>query len=153
MKTRTRISGITKEDLVNLFADIMYGSEWLDATYHKPYISAVENECIEEKMANSLLNGYEVTFFDCWAEDEHDKHGNNPDAHWDNERQCIAYPIILEDVKKGLENAIDGRFKCYCNESEWTPKAVRSLINQDGKADLTWMETLMQIILFNEVVY
>lgn len=146
MKIKTTITGITHEDLVDFLSTATYGSNWFAVKRPKGSYkgTALEEEglCLEDTWAKILLNGGKLFFCDYYAEDEEDFYGNLPHI-WKGD--YMRYEVTLEDVKKGLEKAI--------NNGGWHAKYVMNLMNNDGELDITQAEALVQIIVFGEEVY
>lgn len=84
MKTTTKITGISKDDLENLFITASYGSDWLH----------VRNFCDKYQMC------------DYYAEDETDFYGELP-HEWNDEDECMVYTITIGDIEKGIAKCID----------------------------------------------
>lgn len=150
MKTTTKIIEITKDDLVNLFSTGLYGSNIIGATYsHNVYEEYCEQDiqdCLEDKMAKVLLKGGKVFLFDEYAEDENDYYGTLP-KKW-NEDDCeMMYTVTLKDIRKGLEKALN-------EGGSYIQECVRNLMDDEGcNLDLPQAESILQYIMFGEVIY
>lgn len=149
MKTKTIITEITHEDIVNLLSTGIYGSHFLGVDYSVEDYRKIPNPdeyvCIEDKCAKLLLNGKSIVIFDMYAEDEEDFHGKLYHS-WDFDNATMDYTITLSDIKKGLQKAIDN--------GGWDAKCAFDLINDDScDLDLTEAENLLQIITFGEAIY
>ena len=147
MKVEVTIKEITKDDLVNLFSTGLTGSSFLGCDYDKKAYQSLpdasEDDCIEDKLAKLLLAGHSIELLDMEAGPE--DHYGNIESHYRNDYGCIAYKITLEDVKKGLQNAAS---------NEDTADYFNDLLNDDAyNLDLTGGESLLQFIMFNEVIY
>ena len=147
MKTKTIITKITKDDLVNLFSTATYGSSYFDvAKKKKDYYGTEledENDCREDTWAKILLAGKSVYVFDYYSEEV--AYGNLP-HEWDEKRDAMRYTVTLDDIKKGLQKALDN--------GGWDAKCAFDLINDDScDLDLTEAENLLQIITFGEAIY
>ena len=94
-------------------------------------------------MARVLLAGYSILVKDYYAEDESDHYGNLNHL-W--RRDCMAYELTLEDIKKGIGRAIDsgGYIRDYINH--WADDECMNF-------DLTEAEAVMQWIVFGEYIY
>ena len=147
METKTIITKITKDDLVNLFSTATYGSSYFDvAKKKKDYYGTEledENDCREYTWAKILLAGKTVYVFDYYSEEV--AYGNLP-HEWDEKRDAMRYTVTLDDIKKGLQKAIDN--------GGWDAECAFDLINDDScNLDLTEAENLLQIITFGEAIY
>ena len=157
MKTRTTISDITKEDLVNLLSTALYGSTYLSADYDAEKYKRLfkEGDCYEDKMARILLEGGEITVIDGYAEDEDEVYSKR--GKWDKDLEEAQYTITLKDIEEGLQKALDGTFKLHegteQGEKNWARKVVMNMMSEDGDYDLPDADMIMQINMFGEIVY
>ena len=147
MKTKTIITGINHDDLVNLFSTATYGSSYFDVVKKKKDYYGTEledeNDCREDTWAKVLLSGKPVYVLDYYSESE--AYGKLP-HEWDEKRGAMKYTVTLEDIKKGIEKAING--------GGYDAKCAFDLINDDScDLDLTEAENLLQIITFGEAIY
>jgi hypothetical protein len=157
MKTKLTISEITHDDLVTLLSGALYGSYKFGGNYSDDFYrtlpTASKEDCFEDKLAKILLAGGEIEIIDLYSECDEDLYGNNKRAYWDEEMQSMVYPITLEDIKVGLANAFNGDFN-YCDEYNWVKNIVAEMCKgDDADYDKDDAETLLQIIIFGEVVY
>ena len=152
MKTRTAIDEITHDDLVNLFSTALSGSTYLGAGCNYEH-DLDDCECFEDELARTLLKGRKVRVTDFYAEgsvygeNEHEIDGDD-----------VTYHIALDDVKNGLCKAADGTFNTTtgqfkANEIAFARKAFDAFANEECDFDLVYADCLMQIILFNEIIY
>ena len=149
MKTKTIITEINHDDLVDLFSTATYGSSYFDVVKKKKDYYGTEledaNDCREDAWAKILLAGKPVYVLDYYSEDEDEAYGNLPHK-WDNKRGAMKYTVTLEDIKKGLQKALDN--------GGWDADCAFDLINDDScDLDLTEAENLLQIITFGEAIY
>ncbi len=116
---------LDKENLVDIFATVTYGSDWLEIKRPKKFNNLVkeESECMEDKWADILLGGGYIAAF----------------VHDDDEKPK-RYEISLEDMKKGLQKFIE---EC--------PHDYADLVSEDG--DYITSSNLMQCVIFEEVVF
>ena len=154
MKTQTTISEITHDDLVNLFSTATYGSNYLGAGYSfSPDLE--ECETLEDAIAKSLLTGRKVRVTDFQAEGC--VFGSLP-HEIDEDDESVTYTVTFEDIKDGLSKAADGTFNSQSedfveDERRFAKKAFDSFATEACDFDLTYADCLMQIILFNEIIY
>lgn len=162
MKTKTIISEITHEDLVNLFSTALYGSTWLSATYRTEDWEFVKKQLketdasYEDKLADIILNDGHIWFYDHIAADKDEVYQGRfcENFYWDYTRNMACYEVSLDSIRQGLQAAMDGEFICYCNEKGWAKDVVCKMLQDDGgDYDMGDAELIMQIILFSEVVY
>ena len=147
MKTKTIITEINHNDLVNLFSTATYGSSYFSVVKKKKDYYGTEledeNDCREETWAKILLAGKPVYVLDYSSEEE--AYGNLP-HEWDEKRGAMKYTVTLEDIKNGLQKALDN--------GGWDAECALDLINDDScNLDLTEAENLLHIITFGETIY
>ena len=155
MKTKTTITELTHDDLVELFSTALTGSSYLGADYEES-IEHDEKDCFEDILANILLHGGCIKVNDYYSEG--DVYGELP-HELDEENECTTYYVTYDDIKKGLERAADGTFNA--GNDKWTEQTKRSarasfdsFMNEDAcDFDLVRADILMQIILFDEIIY
>lgn len=149
MKTQTIITDITHDDLVDLLCTATYGSNWLQCfAPDKEGLDIQEMDCLEDVWAKALLAGKKIGCVDNLTAGE--IYGNL--GHIDEDGDAV-YLISLKDVRNGLENAFDGTFLRAGDLAEWIRECVVHLISGEGELDQPEAEALMQIIMFNEIVY
>ena len=146
MKTQTIVTDIAHDDLVNLIATAWEGSNWLGFAIPLKSVSRVpkiEDECREDRMARVLLAGHPILVKDYYAEDENEYYGNLK-HFW--RKDCMAYELTLEDIKKGIGRAMNsgGYIRDYINH--WADDECMNF-------DLTEAEAVMQWIVFGEEIY
>ena len=156
MKTQITITEITHDDLVNLFSTALYGSSYLDAEY--PNICKFEHDdCFEDRLAKTLLNGNSIDIRDTYAEGC--VYGNLPhelekDDNVEEGYEVVRYKVTLEDIKRGLENAANATFKInFDGEERFAKESFNIFATESLEFDLTTADCLMQIIVFNELIY
>lgn len=145
MKVEVTIKEITKDDLVNLFSIGLTGSNFLGCDYDKKTYQGLpdarEDDCIEEKLAKLLLAGHSIELWDIESED----HYGTLESNYRKTYGCMAYKVTLEDIKKGLQAAAS---------NECTADYFMDFIKEDAyNLDLIGGEALLQVIMFNEVIY
>jgi hypothetical protein len=156
MKTQVTIKELTKEDLVDLFSTAFYGSNYLSADYEEA-IEYNEEDCYEEIMANILLNGGKIFVTDGYADGCH--YGNL--QYQFNEDYDATYTLRLEDIIKGLEKAANGTFNLrqdvgadYADRNrEFAKRSFEAMAWNINEWDAITADCLMQIILFDEIIY
>ena len=155
MKTKTTITELTHDDLVELFSTALSGSSYLGADYEES-IEHDEKDCFEDILANILLHGGCIKVNDYYSEG--DVYGELP-HELDEENECTTYFVTYDDIKRGLERAADGTFNA--GNDKWTKQTKRSarvsfdsFMDEDScEFDLVRADILMQIILFDEIIY
>ena len=162
MKTKTTITELTHDDLVDLFSTALYGSSYLSADYtieDRKSVYVPDYACYEDIIAKILLSGKSVEVTDDYAEGC--TYGSLPYKFQDkdDDDSSVIYFVNLESIKRGLERAADGTFNA--GNDEWTERTKRSarvsfdsFMDEDRcDFDLVRADILMQIILFDEIIY
>lgn len=147
MKTTTKISEISQDDLVDLLSTATCGSNYIDTGWvkHDEYLMfRVKGDSFEDVCAKMLLNGYKIEVRDYYAEDETDFYGNLH-HEWNEEDGFMAYHVGIDDIANGIAKCID--------IGGWVSKCANDLINQDEDFDLYEAEAIMQVIAFGELIY
>lgn len=162
MKTKTTITELGHDDLVDLFATALYGSTYLSADYtieDRKSVDVPDYACYEDILAKILLSGKSVEVTDDYAEGC--SYGSLPYRFQDkdDDDSSVIYRVTLDDIKRGLERAADGTFNA--GNDKWTEQTKRSakvsfdsFMDEDRcDFDLVRADILMQIILFDEIIY
>lgn len=162
MKTKTTITELSHDDLVDLFSTALYGSSYLSADYtidDRKSVDVSDDDCYEDIIAKILLSGKSVEVTDNYAEGS--SYGSLPYKLYDkdDDYSSVIYFVNLESIKRGLERAADGTFNA--GNDEWTEQTKRSarvsfdsFMDEDRcDFDLVRADILMQIILFDEIIY
>lgn len=164
MKVRRQIEieEMTHEDIVDFLSTALCGNPSIGVEEIR-YDGDTENDpdgdrCYEDRLADALLNGGTVVFYDNDSDGE--VYGTRGQAIKGDDFDMTVYPTTLEDIKRGIENAFSGNFKCwdpdgsfYKEAKEYVMNCAVDLIDDPCMLDFDEANTLLQIILFNEVVY
>lgn len=73
MKTKITVTEINHEELVDLLSTALYDSSWFGASYDSDTYKKLENttgECFEDKLADMLIAGNQITITDYEADGE-----------------------------------------------------------------------------------
>lgn len=151
MKTHTTIFELTHLDLTDLLSTAFCGSTYLSTDYEN------NPSCNESKLATSLLNGRTIYVIDKGSQGVH--YGKL--SHTLNGDGDTVYRLRYTDIINGLERAANGTFNARedlkgdysARMREFARRSFRALAEDDPAWDLIPADCLMQIILFNEVVY
>ena len=155
MKTQTKITELTKEDLSDLFSTAFYGSNYLSVDYDDA--DDCDEDCYEDTMAMILLNGGAIRVTDGYADGCH--YGNL--QYQFNEDYDATYTLQLEDIIKGLERAANGTFNLrsdigadYADGNiAFAKRSFEAMVWNINDWDVVTADCLMQIILFDEIIY
>jgi hypothetical protein len=128
----TTIENITKETITTLLEVGVDDSAFFS---HNIRTSEVAAECIME--------GARIPVCDWYVEDRDEKYGKLP-ARFVRNPIHIEYFVGLENIKRGLQR---------CMEDEHLAKSVERLLEDDPAFDINDAESIMQVIVFGEIVY
>ena len=156
MKTETKITELNVEDLVDLFSTAFYGSSYLSADYDECEGCDV-GDCYEEIMARILLDGGEIRITDGYADGCH--YGNL--RYEFNEDYDATYTLRYIDILNGLERAANGTFNTRKDVGddftdrnvEFAKRSFNAFDWNEREWDAITADCLMQIILFDEIIY
>lgn len=152
-QNNTKINSLTHEDLSDFLSTALYGSEFLSADYDADFYESIPEEqrngnCFEDKLADVLLNDGTIYIYDTYAEGE--TYGENPKRYLTDDGEDAVYPITLKEIINGLEKCANGTYKGQ-GENKYLCECFHNLATDDY--DQVDAENLMQIILFNELIY
>lgn len=141
---------------MNLLTTALYDSTYLSADYDEA-IEYDEDDCHEEILANILLNGGAIKISDYIADGCH--YGDL--RYQFNEDYDATYFVRYIDILNGLEKAANGTFNLredvgadYADRNEaFAQRSFFAFANDTREWDQTTADCLMQVILFNEIVY
>lgn len=163
VKRQVKIESMNHEDLVDFLSTALTGSTIFGVDYDSDWYDNLpdakkEGDCIEDALADILLNGGKIKIIDLYADGE--KYGNLSFSYVDRntfedvipldgyeDGYPIAYDVTLEDVIEGIE--------CACNsDQEYIRDAANDLIDDEGmQFDLADGEVVLQMVVFGEVIY
>lgn len=73
MKTKITVTAMEHEELVDLLSTALEGSSWFEASYDKTLYESIQEThgyCLEDKLADMLLSGHQITITDYEADGE-----------------------------------------------------------------------------------
>ena len=145
---------LTHDILVNLISSATYDSPWLGIDYDKDKCDGhlKSEDCPEDVAADILLAGGSIRFFDYYAEDAREVYSDK--GVWVSDFRAAVYTVTLEDIKNGISRALDGLFITEGSADRYYAQiAAEALLADEGDFDANDADRLMQVILFNEIVY
>ena len=137
MKTKITVTEINHEELVDLLSTALEGSNWFGASYDRDTYKKLENttgECFEDKLADMLLSGHQITITDYEADGEsYSSKCTKITADGD-----AVYKVGLNDFLKVAS----------------TKKGFQ-LLNEvlDGTGDYWTADAFLQRVVFGEEIY
>ena len=137
MKTKITVTEINHEELVDLLSTALYDSSWFGADYDSDTYKKLENttgECFEDKLADMLLAGHQITITDYESEGEsYSSKCTKITADGD-----AVYKVGLEDFLKVAS----------------TKTGVQLLSEGlDGTGDYYTADAFLQRVVFGEEIY
>lgn len=154
MKIQATITELTRRDLVLLLSTATTYTEWfvIKRGETNKDIDTSDDWIREDVWATILLAGRPVTFVDTQAEGI--SYGSLPFDCDEDPDGPVSYDVTLEDIKRGLAAAASGTFKHdYQDDLETASDAFAAYLNDSSDFDQPAAEVLMQIIVFNEIIY
>ena len=137
MKTKITVTEINHEELVDLLSTALYDSSWFGASYDSDIYKNLKNttgECFEDKLADMLLSGHQITITDYEAEGEsYSSKCNRITTDGD-----AVYKVGLEDFLKVAST-----------------KTGFKLLSEvlDGTGDYWTADAFLQRVVFGEEIY
>lgn len=137
MKTKITVTEINHEELVDLLSTALEGSNWFGASYDRDTYKKLENttgECFEDKLADMLIAGHQITITDYEADGEsYSSKCTKITADGD-----AVYKVGLNDFLKVAS----------------TKKGFQ-LLNEvlDGTGDYWTADAFLQRVVFGEEIY
>lgn len=142
---------LTKEVLDTLIGTASFGSPWLFLQFDRTQVPEVKGENREDTAVRILLAGGTIEFIDDWAEDAQDVYSDT--GYF--ERDAAIYPVTLEDIRAGLERVEKGTWNHFDKEQKELVESdvTELLLGEDACFDIDEAERVLQVIMFNEIVY
>lgn len=137
MKTKITVTSIEHGELVDLLSTALYDSSWFGASYDHDAYKKLKNttgECFEDKLADMLLAGHQITITDYEADGES---YSNKCTKITTDGDAI-YKVGLEDFLKVAST-----------------KRGFQLLNEvlDGTGDYWTADCFLQRVVFGEEIY
>lgn len=164
---KVKVSRLTHEDLVRLLSTgVVDGDGAFSLEYDKDDYDGLPDDvkspddCLEDKAAKILLAGKSVEVVD-WDADGEYYGGADLVARVEDDGE-VRYAVNMQAIADGLENAANGDFissgtmeKDILQERRYVRKAFDSFAQGEDSDDFDadYAQTLVQVILFNEVIY
>jgi hypothetical protein len=137
MKTKITVTTMEHEELVDLLSTALEGSSWFGASYDKTLYESIQEThgyCLEDKLADMLLAGHQITITDYEADGEsYSSKCTRITADGD-----AVYKVGLEDFLKVAST-----------------KTGFKLLNEvlDGTGDYWTADAFLQRVVFGEEIY
>lgn len=137
MKTKITVTEINHEELVDLLSTALYDSSWFGADYDSDAYKKLENttgECFEDKLADMLLAGHQITITDYEAEGE------------SYSSKCTR---ITADGNAVYKIGLDDILKVASTKTGF--KLLSEVL--DGTGDFYTADAFLQRVVFGEEIY
>lgn len=137
MKTKITVTAMEHDELVDLLSTALEGSNWFGATYDRDLYESIQEThgyCLEDKLADMLLSGHQITITDYEADGEsYSSKCTKITADGD-----AVYKVGLEDFLKVAS----------------TKKGFQLLSDVlDGTGDYYTADAFLQRVVFGEEIY
>ena len=161
--TRIEIKDLTQEDLVRLLDTGVEDSSQFGLNYDKRDYARLENQDADDfrtdKCAKILLAGGSVKITDYDADGVGYAGGDVPCVTGDDDE--VIYHVTLDRILDGLHHAANAEFipsgtrqEEISEERNFVRRAFDAFSDPEGSDfDADYAEALIQIILFNEIIY
>ena len=161
--TKIEIKDITQEDLVRLLDTGVEDSSQFGLSYDKRDYARLENQDADDfrtdKCAKILLAGGSVKITDFDADGVGYAGGDVPFTPGDDDE--VIYHVTLDRILDGLHHAANAEFipsgtrqEEISAERNFVRRAFDAFSDPEGSDfDADYAEALIQIILFNEIIY
>ena len=137
MKTKITVTAMEHDELVDLLSTALYDSSWFGADYDRDTYNKLEKtngECFEDKLADMLLSGHQITITDYEADGE------------SYSSKCTKITVDGDAVYKvGLEDFLKVA----------STKTGFQLLSEvlDGTGDYYTADAFLQRVVFGEEIY
>ena len=137
MKTKITVTSIDHDELVDLLSTALEGSNWFGASYDKTLYESIQEPngyCLEDKLADMLIAGHQITIIDYEADGEsYSSKCTRITADGD-----AVYKVGLDDFLKVAS----------------TKKGFQLLSDVlDGTGDYWTADAFLQRVVFGEEIY
>ena len=149
------IEEITAQELADFLETGLTGSMQFAIEYDdNDYLDLVAKGMCCEKYttdicANILVNGGKVKLID--IDCEGDSYGSLD--RYINDDEEVEYTVTLDNVKTGIERALNGTYKVSCSEEKGNVMIAAKSIVEGENYDYYDAYLILQVILFNEIIY
>lgn len=137
MKTKITVTAINHDELVDLLSTALEGSNWFVASYDKTLYESIQEThgyCLEDKLADMLLSGHQITITDYEA---------------DGESYSSKCTKITADGNAVYKVGLDDFLKVAS-----TKKGFQLLSDVlDGTGDYWTADAFLQRVVFGEEIY
>ena len=148
MKTLVEPKDLTREVLVDFLSTATFGNGYIYIECESDGLEINDGYCREDVWATALLSLKKIWITDLLAEGE--KYADS--AYFEDDD--AVYPVTIEDIRIGLERAINGDFEANSDgEKKWMRETAFSILQDDGQADASDAYGLIQLIMFGKVIY
>lgn len=137
MKTKITVTAIEHDELVDLLSTALEGSSWFGASYDKTLYESIQEThgyCLEDKLADMLLSGHQITITDYEA---------------DGESYSSKCTRITADGDAVYKVGLDDFLKVASTKTGF--KLLGEVL--DGTGDFYTADAFLQRVVFGEEIY
>ena len=130
----------------------------MSAEYNKDFYNSIptdkkKGDCCEDHIADVLLNGGEIYIYDAYSEGEVYNYNGTLIKEEYGREEYAQYTLTLIDIVEGLQRAANGTYRTN-NDTKFIRQGFNEFADEDCcDLDLNDADALMQIIVFNELIY
>ena len=149
MNTEITVTTMKHGELVNLLSTALEGSSWFGATYDRELYESIQEThgyCFEDKLADMLLAGHQITIIDYAADGES---YSNKCTRITIDGDAI-YKIGLDDILKEASTQIGYNL---LRETIGYSKEMGDDHDEDPTGDFWTADAFLQRVVFGEEIY
>lgn len=147
-----KVVEISNQELADFLETTCYGSDfgtdWDENDYAKIPMEQKTEDFGYNQCADILKYGGSIEVTDWDGNGEH--YGSLPHRKTES---YVAYTITLEDVRSGIERALNGTYKVSGSVECMNVKASANRVIEGEDYDQYDAQLVMQVILFDEIIY
>ena len=137
MKTKITVTELNHEELVDLLSTALTGSNWFGASYDREIYESIQEThgyCLEDKLADMLIAGHQITITDYEA---------------DGESYSSKCTRITADGDAVYKVGLDDFLKVASTKRGF--KLLGEVL--EGTGDYYTADAFLQIVVFGEEIY
>lgn len=149
-----KVVEISNQELADFLETALYGANDFSVEFDENFYAKIPYEQKTEeftcnKCADILKYGGSIDITDCESDND-DVFGNLPHKNTD---WGVSYTVTLEDIMSGIDRALNGTYKVSSFLESANVKDSANRIVEGEDYDQYDAQLIMQVILFDEVIY
>ena len=154
MNIKAKVSEITHDELVNLFSTAFFGSYNFLATYDEGKYRHLFKfgDAFEDKLARIVMGKGSFIVYDRGSNAEDEPYGDLK-SFFNEANGMIGYRVDINAIRKGLNRIFNGQTNDPNMKFKLMRYAIDMMDSDSSEFDMDEADALMQVILFNEVIY